>query len=227
MCRVTNNYVHDNLSVGLWADTNDNNFLFEGNWIENNAGEGIFWETSYNVAIRNNVIRHNQVVDGPARIRSGDNFPDAAIYISESGGDSRLPYDLVGSPTVDISNNLIEDNYNGVTLWENADRYCGSPANTSSGYCTLVNPSVVKVSTCNADQHREGAVLLRLPVEDPEREGASQHLQDEPGQLLQLPDHHVWPQRHLLQLRHLPVVVAVHRGQDQQGDRARPGQRVQ
>ena len=36
--RVTNNYVHDNKSVGLWADTNDNNFLFEGNWIENNDG---------------------------------------------------------------------------------------------------------------------------------------------------------------------------------------------
>ena len=148
--RVTNNYVHDNKSVGLWADTNDNNFLFEGNWIENNDGHAIFWEISYNAAIRNNVIRHNLVTVGPERIRSGDNFPDAAIYISESGGDSRVPYDLVGSPTIDISNNLIEDNYNGVTLWENADRFCGSTANTSTGYCTLVNPSVAKLSTCNS-----------------------------------------------------------------------------
>ena len=63
--RVTNNYVHDNKSVGLWADTNDNNFLFEGNWIENNDREAIFWETSYNVAIRNNVIKHN--ILNPAR----------------------------------------------------------------------------------------------------------------------------------------------------------------
>jgi hypothetical protein len=148
--RVTNNYVHDNKSVGLWADTNDNNFLFEGNWIENNDGQAIFWEISYNAAIRNNVIRHNLLAVGPERIQSRDNFPDAAIYISESGGDSRVPYDLVGSPTIDISNNLIEDNYNGVTLWENADRFCGSPANTSSGYCTLVNPSVAKQSTCNS-----------------------------------------------------------------------------
>ena len=114
------------------------------------TAQAIFWEISYNAAIRNNVIRHNQVVDGPARLRSGDNFPDAAIYISESGGDPRVPYDLVGSPTIDISNNLIEDNYNGVTLWENADRYCGSPANTSIDYCTLVNPSVAKLSTCNS-----------------------------------------------------------------------------
>ena len=148
--KVTNNYVHDNLSVALWADTNDNNFLFEGNWIENNAGHAIFWEISYNAAIRNNVIRHNLTDVGPGRIQSGDNFPDAAIYISESGGDARLPYDLVGSPTVDISNNLIEDNYNGVALWENADRFCGSAANTSSGYCTLVNPSVAKLSTCTS-----------------------------------------------------------------------------
>ena len=148
--RVTSNYVHDNKSVGLWADTNDNNFLFDGNWIENNDGQAIFWEISYNAAIRNNVIRHNQIADGPARIRSGDNFPDAAIYISEAGGDARVPYDLVGSPTIDIANNLIEDNYNGVTLWENADRFCGSPANTSTGYCTLVNPSVATISTCNS-----------------------------------------------------------------------------
>jgi hypothetical protein len=149
--RVTNNYVHDNKSVGLWADTNDNNFLFEGNWIENNDREAIFWEISYNAAIRNNVIRHNNLKSGQARLASGDNFADAAIYISESGGDARVPYDLVGSPTIDISNNLIEDNYNGVTLWENADRFCGSPANTSTGYCTLVNPSVAKVSTCNSE----------------------------------------------------------------------------
>ena len=75
------------------------------------------------------MIRHNNLKSGPAAaLPSGDNFPDAAIYISESGGDARVPYDLVGSPTIDISNNLIEDNYNGVTLWENADRFCGSPA---------------------------------------------------------------------------------------------------
>ena len=148
--RVTNNYVHDNMSVGLWADTNDNNFLFEGNWIEDNDGQAIFWEISYNAAIRNNVIRHNLVVEGPNRLKSRDNFPDAAIYISESGGDARVPYDLVGSPTIDISNNLIDDNYNGVTLWENADRFCGSPANTSTDYCTLVNSSVATLSTCNS-----------------------------------------------------------------------------
>ena len=37
-----------------------------------------------------------------------------------------------------------------MTLRENADRFCGSAANTSTGYCTLVNPLVAKVSTCTA-----------------------------------------------------------------------------
>lgn len=95
-------------------------------------------------------MKHNLVDVGRSRLRAKDSFPDAAIYISESGGDARLPHDLVGSPTIDISNNLIEDNYNGVTLWENADRFCGSSANTSTGYCTLVNPSVAKLTTCKA-----------------------------------------------------------------------------
>ena len=147
---VTNNYVHDNASVALWADTNNNNFLFEGNWIEGNDGQAIFWEISYNAAIKDNVIRQNLQSTARFRIRSGDNFPDAAIYISESGGDDRLPYDLVGSPTIDVSHNLIEDNYNGIALWENADRFCGSAANTSTGYCTLVNPAVANLSTCTA-----------------------------------------------------------------------------
>ena len=207
--RVTNNYVHDNKSVGLWADTNDNNFLFEGNWIENNDGQAIFWEISYNAAIRNNVIRHNLVTDGPARIRSGDNFPDAAIYLSESGGDARLPYDLVGSPTIDISNNLIEDNYNGVTLWENADRFCGSPSEHLDVLLHLGEPIGSQALDLQLIEHLQFAVLLRLQMEDTERQGAPQHLQDGPRELRQLLDEDVWAQRHLLQLRHIPVMVAV------------------
>jgi hypothetical protein len=37
-----------------------------------------------------------------------------------------------------------------VILWENADRFCNSPANTSSGDCTLVNPTVATLSACNS-----------------------------------------------------------------------------
>jgi hypothetical protein len=35
------NYVHDNYSVGMWADTDNNAFDVEGNYFANNSGEGI------------------------------------------------------------------------------------------------------------------------------------------------------------------------------------------
>lgn len=140
--RVTNNYVHHNRSVGLWADTNDIDFLFDGNWIEGNDAQAIFYEISYNAAIRNNVIKGNNIKGGKARMAQADSFPETAVYISESGGDSRVSSTSTGTPTVDISNNLFIDNWGGVALWENADRFCNSPANTSTGYCTAVNPAV-------------------------------------------------------------------------------------
>ena len=43
---------------------------------------------------------------------------------------------------------MFTDNWAGVILWENADRFAGSPANTSTGAGTLVNPKVVTVKTC-------------------------------------------------------------------------------
>jgi hypothetical protein len=142
--QVTNNWVHDNLSVGLWADTNDRNFLVEGNYIEQNNDEGLFYEVSYNLIVRNNFFKRNAIVKGREFAAAGDNFPVSAIYISESGGDSRVP----GSSTLDIHHNYFDDNWGGVTLWENADRYCNSPANTSGGYCTLVGAA--SMTTCVA-----------------------------------------------------------------------------
>lgn len=127
---VTNNWVHDNKSVGLWADTNNVGFDVEGNWISNNVGPGFFYEISYNARVAHNVFVKNALVDGP----KNPGFPTGAIYLSESGGDAR-----VGGAysTIEITDNVFTDNWSGVVLWENADRFCNSPANTSSDYCTL------------------------------------------------------------------------------------------
>jgi parallel beta-helix repeat protein len=132
---ITSNWIHDNHGPGLWADTNDRNFVIEGNLIEGNDGVGLFYEISYNAVIRGNTFRGNGFVDVP------DGFPSGAIYISESGGDVRVD----GPPVIDIVQNWFVDNHDGVVLWENADRFCNSPNNTSSGYCTLV---VASVSEC-------------------------------------------------------------------------------
>jgi hypothetical protein len=118
---VTNNWVHDNLGTGLWADYNNSEFLFEGNYIENNDGVGLFYEISYNFMIRNNTFKRNAIVTGRPRAERGDPFPSGAIYISESGGDARAGAQYVQS---EISGNYFENNWDGVVLWENADRFC-------------------------------------------------------------------------------------------------------
>lgn len=138
---VTNNYVHDNFSVGLWADTNDNDFLIDGNYIADNQSQGIFYEISYNIIIRNNNLIGNGVVAGPGN----PGFPTGALYLSEAGGDSRVP---ARTTQVEVYNNQFKDNWSGVILWENADRFCGSPNNTSTGTCTLVNPLVANLTSC-------------------------------------------------------------------------------
>ncbi|NMO16831.1 hypothetical protein HPC49_04810 [Pyxidicoccus fallax] len=138
--RVSNNWVHDNRGTGLWADTNNIDFLFEGNYIENNDGEGIWYEISYNATIRNNTLRRNAWVSGNRNLGS----PGPAIYLSESGGDSRLATAVSGAPKIRVHDNLFEDNFSGVSIYENANRFCNSNGNTSKGYCTpFITPTLI------------------------------------------------------------------------------------
>lgn len=132
---VRGNWVHDNRGTGLWADTNNNDFRVEDNVLEANDGAALIYETSYNAVIRNNMIRHNNWVEGRKNADRGDTFPFATVYLSESGGEPRL---RARTDEIEIYGNVLEDNWSGITLWENADRFCNSPANTSSGSCTLL-----------------------------------------------------------------------------------------
>ena len=63
-----NNWVHHN-GNGIWYDGDNTGSLIEGNVVEDNAEQGIFYEISGQGVIRNNVIR-----------RSGHN----GIFISTS-----------------------------------------------------------------------------------------------------------------------------------------------
>jgi hypothetical protein len=139
---IRDNWVHDNRGVGLWADTNNNDFLLERNVFEGNDGAAIIYEVSYNAVIRDNTFLRNNLVDGKAFADRGDNFPAATVYLSEAGGEPRVK---ARTKTIDFSRNTLIDNWNGVTVWENADRFCNSPANTSGGDCTLLVPDT---ATC-------------------------------------------------------------------------------
>nr|WP_206314150.1 right-handed parallel beta-helix repeat-containing protein [Streptomyces coryli] len=132
---IRGNWVHDNRGAGLWADTNNNDFRIEGNVLEANDGPALMYETSYNAVIRDNTIRRNNWVEGREQAEGDDNFPYATVYLSESGGEPRVK---ARTDKIEISRNTLENNWNGITLWENADRFCNSPANTSTGDCTLL-----------------------------------------------------------------------------------------
>ncbi len=131
---IEDNHIHDNHGPGLWGDTNNAGFTFSGNHVADNDGPGIMYETSYNAAITNNTF----VGNGRVTWRNNPGFPTGAIYISESGSDPRVDADH--GESFEIAGNLFVDNWGGVVAWENADRFAGSPANTSSGTTTLVNP---------------------------------------------------------------------------------------
>ncbi|GHJ59660.1 lipoprotein [Nocardioides sp. OK12] len=138
---ITDNWVHHNTGPGLWADNNNTGFTIEGNLVEHNDAEGLVYETSYNASIVANTFVGNGTVKGPRN----PGFPTPAIYVSESGADPRAGR-LHGEALV-ISGNRFTDNWGGVAVWENADRYAGSPANpTQDG--TLVNPEVATFETC-------------------------------------------------------------------------------
>lgn len=143
---VTNNWVHDNMNVGLWWDNNNVGYLIEGNLIEGNRSHGIMYETSYNARIVNNTLRRNAIPFGQSFQARGDAFPVGAIYLSEAGGESRVSSRF---PVMEVSGNLFEDNWGGVVAWENADRFGNdNSANTSKGYTTLlVDPSGAAPST--------------------------------------------------------------------------------
>jgi hypothetical protein len=136
---VTNNWVHHNHGPGLWADFDNRNFLFQGNYFEANEGEALFYEVSYNATIRYNTFWKNTLVKGKEFAGANDDFPVAAVYISESGGDARV----VGPPRIEIYGNLFVDNWSGIAVWENADRFCG---NGTFGDCTLVGGATT--ATC-------------------------------------------------------------------------------
>ncbi len=153
---VTHNWVHGNHSVGLWADTNNRGFEIAHNYFQDNYATGLIYEISYNALIKDNVFVRNGLGNGP----HNDGFPSGGIYISESGSDSRVPGSF--GQSFKITGNTFDDNWSGVILWENANRFCGSPDNSSTGSCTLVDPSVANINTCD-QANLTGATPAQVP----------------------------------------------------------------
>ena len=138
---VTGNYVHDNADPGIWADTDNTGFNISNNYISHNGAQGIMYEISYNASITNNTLVDNGWQAGP----QNPGFPTAALYVSESGGDSRVTGAYSGQ--FNITGNVFTDNWGGVLLWENSNR---DRSDGSDDVCTLVAPSIYTVSSCGS-----------------------------------------------------------------------------
>jgi len=139
---IADNYIHDNWGPGGWADTNNANTTWTGNTITNNEGEGIIEEISYNFSITGNYIANNDWLDG----LNNPKFPQAAIYISESGSDPTFGgvpgcneagcagQKSYGDKSV-ISGNKLVNNGGSIFLWQSSGRYCSDGFDSP---CTLV-----------------------------------------------------------------------------------------
>ena len=132
---VTGNYIHDNESVGLWMDTNNTGFDVSDNYFSHNWDVAIQYEISYNVSITDNTFVDNGWIAGPNNPGTG------AIEINNAGSDANV-HSAYDTESV-ISGNVLTDNWGGVDIYEDSDRFCGTQSdNTSSDYCTLDDPSV-------------------------------------------------------------------------------------
>ena len=90
---VSGNNVHHNYAKGIWMDHCTPTTLIEDNIITDNWHQGIFIEITYNAVVRSNTVERNAL--NPAGSRAG-------IHITNS-------------PNVEVYNNTVRDNANGIT----------------------------------------------------------------------------------------------------------------
>ena len=144
---VEDNYIHDNYNVGLWFDTDNSGAFVQDNYIARNWAEGMVYEISYNADITGNIFLDNGW--GVGSYSGPSDFPlGPGLYVNGSGGSDVVNQGVYS--TLTISNNVFSDNWDGVVVYQNPDRICGTSSNTSTGYCTLSDPSVFTTASCPA-----------------------------------------------------------------------------
>jgi hypothetical protein len=109
---VTNNVINANNGVGVWFDTDNTGSLISNNIITNNTFTAIMDEISCGDIISNNTMRGNGLIEGT--------FISGGIFVSTSSN-------------VQIFNNLMSNNLNGVGAFEESrgsSTMCGTYVTT-------------------------------------------------------------------------------------------------
>jgi hypothetical protein len=140
---LADNYIHDNYNVGAWFDTDNTGALIEGNYIARNWSGGLNYEASTNADITANTFVDNA---WGSSSEGQHDFPGSAVYISNSGGN---PNDNGGVyATLTVSHNEFVDNWGGVVIFQDPNRYCGNGRSEIGGVCPDVDQSVATPATC-------------------------------------------------------------------------------
>ncbi|MBV8729368.1 MAG: right-handed parallel beta-helix repeat-containing protein [Acidobacteriia bacterium] len=115
---IRNNYVHDNLGMGLWTDQNSSNVLYDSNRVQNNTGDGIHHELSYSATISNNIITGNYWPGNPwywgaqIMIQNSSNviaYNNTLEVLADRGNGIVIVQQNRGGPWIS-ANNYIHDN---------------------------------------------------------------------------------------------------------------------
>ena len=86
---IRDNWVHHNHGAGLWADTNNNDFIVEGNLIEDNEAEGAVLRAVVQPRRQRQHLPPQHAGAGPATRRAGRQLPGRARCTSASRAASR------------------------------------------------------------------------------------------------------------------------------------------
>ncbi len=151
---ITDNYVYGNYGAGIWADFNNVGLDVSGNYIARNWGNGLTLECDSNADVSENAFVGNgwaskgawpsPSTNGEGPKNGAGDFPYGAIYLNQSGGDPNIASSYSGELLVE--NNLFRNNFGGIILYDNPDRFCGSPWQAG---CTLDKSSLYYSNPAN------------------------------------------------------------------------------
>jgi parallel beta-helix repeat protein len=130
---ISDNYVHDNYNVGIWLDYGNTGETVDGNYVAGNWASGFNYEISNDATVDYNTFIDNDWGGGSYAVWD---FPGSAVYISGSSG-------------VTVSYNVFTDNWGGVVLYQDPNRFCGSSVENA---CVLAsNTATYNDTTCTAN----------------------------------------------------------------------------